>query len=78
MIGLLRELLASSLSIEADLCDLFEVCKTQGRDGQGEKAREFAEEFDEVRHAERHDVSSHRKSRHLTTQVFSRKNGRNI
>ena len=79
VIGLLRELLASSLSIEADLHGFFEVCKARGRDGQGEKAREFADELDEVRHAERHSInSSHRKSRHLTTQVFTRKYGRNI
>ena len=76
MIGLLRELLVYSLSMEADLRGFSEVCKTQGRDGQGEKAREFTAELDEVRHAERRDVnSSHCASRHSTIQTFSRKNG---
>ena len=79
VIGLLSELLMSSLSMEGDLRDFFKVCETEGRDGQGEKAREFADELDEVCYAERQNINpSHHKSRHLTTQVFSRKNGRNI
>ena len=79
VIGLLHELLMSSLSMETDLHDFFEACKTWGRDGRGEKAQEFADELDEVRHTERHNVdSSHHRSRHLATWVFSRKNGNNI
>ena len=77
--GFLRELSLSPFFMEADLRDFFEICKTRGRDGQGEKARKFVDELDEVRHVERHYVnSSHHKSRHLTTQVFPRKNGINI
>ena len=52
VVGLLRKLQMSSLSIE-DLRDFFEVCKTRGRDGQGEKARRFADKLDEVRHTEK-------------------------
>ena len=76
--GFLRKLSVSPASMEADLCDFFEVCKTQCRDGQGEKAQGFADELDEVRHAERHNVnSSHPEPRHLTTHIFPRKNGSN-
>ena len=65
--------------MEAALYDFFEAYKSQGRDGRREKAQEFANELDEVRHVERHNGnSSHHKSRHLTTQVFPRKNGSNI
>ena len=79
VVGLLCELLMPSLSLEADLHDLFEGSHTQGRDGRREKAQGFADELDEVRHTERHNVnSSHRRSRHLTAQVFSRKKGKNI
>ena len=46
--GCLRKLSVSALSMEADLLDFFEVCKTRGKDGQGEKAREFVNELDEV------------------------------
>ena len=68
--------LSVSPSMEADLRDFFEACKTRGRDGQGEKAREFSNELDKVRHAEKHNAnSSHPKFRHLTTQIFRRKNG---
>ena len=77
--GFLRELSVSAMSMEANLLDFFEVCKTSGRDGQREKAQEFVDELDEVRHVERRNVrSSHHKSRHSTTQVFPRKNGSNI
>ena len=79
VVGFLRKLSESPPSMEADLRDFFEVCKTQGRDGQGEKAREFSNELDKVRHVEKHNAnSSHHKSRHLATQVFPRKDGRNI
>ena len=79
VIGLLHDLLASSLSMETDLHDFFNVCMTQGRDDQGEKAQEFADELDEVRHTERHNVNSpHHISRPLSARVFSRKNGSNI
>ena len=56
VVGFLRESLTSSLSIEADVRDFLEVCRTRGRDGQGEKAREFADELDKVRHTKRHNV----------------------
>ena len=76
VVGLLCEMVVSSLSMEAALRDFFKVCKTQGRDGRGEKAQEFADELDEVRYTEILIAgSSHRKSRHLTTQDFSRTNG---
>ena len=79
VVGLLRKMPIASLSMEADLRDFFEVCKTRGKDGQGEKAREFADELDEVRHSGRRNVnSSHHTSRHLETQVFARKHGSNI
>ena len=78
VIGLLRKMVISSLSMEADLLDFFEVCKARGRDGRQEKAQEFADELDEVRHTEiRIDGSSHHRSRHSITQVFPRKNGSN-
>ena len=79
VIELLRELMMSSLSMEADLRDFFEVCKTRGRDGQGEKARQFADELDEVRRTESHSINtSYHRSRCLTARAFSRKNGSNI
>ena len=79
VVELLRELLMSSLSMEADLRDFFEACKTQGQDGQGGKAQEFADELDEVRHTGRHNInSSHHQSRRLTTHNFPRKNGGDI
>jgi len=56
VIGLLQEVLVSSLSIEASLRDFLQVCKTRGKDGQGEKAQEFADRLDEVRHTERHNI----------------------
>ena len=79
MVRLLRELRMTSLFVEADLRDFLEVCESRGRDGQGEKARKFADKLDEVRHTESHNVNfSHHRSRHLTTQIFLRKNGSNI
>ena len=76
--GFLRKLSASPVSMDTDLRNFFEACKTQSRDGQEETAQGFADELDEVRHAERHNVnSSHHKSRHLATQVFPGKNGSN-
>ena len=58
VVGLLREMVVSSLSMEADLRNFFKVCKTQGRDGQREKAQEFADELDEVRHTKMHIANS--------------------
>ena len=78
VVGLLSKMMVSSFSMEADFRDFFEVCKSRGRDGQREKAQEFADELDEVRHTEmRITNSSHRNSRHLTTKTFTRKNGNN-
>ena len=79
VIGLLRELPMSSLSMEADLRDVFEMCMTRSKNGQGEKAQELADEFDELRHTEKYSInSSHHRSKHLTTRVLSRKNRNNI
>ena len=79
VVKLLHELLMSSLSMETDLRDFFEVCKTRSQDGLGEKAQEFADELDEVRNTERYNTnSSHNQSRRLTTHVFPRKNGSDI
>ena len=78
VVGFLRELSVSP-PMEADLHNFFEVYKTRGKDGQGEKAQEFSNKLDKVRHTEKHNAnSSHHSSRHLTTHVFHRKNGRNI
>ena len=77
--GFLRNPSAPPRSMEADLREFFEVCKTRGRDGQGEKALEFSKDLDKVHHAEKHNTnSSHHKSRHLTTRIFPRTNGSNI
>ena len=79
VVGLLRELLMYSLSMDADLHDFLEVCKTRGMDDQGGKAWKLADELDEVRHTESHNVSSsHHRSRHLATRIFLGKNGSNI
>ena len=79
VVGLLRELLMSSFSMETNLRNFLEVCKTRGVDGQGEKAQKFADKLDEVRHIDWHNInSSHHGSRHLATQIFPRKNGGNI
>ena len=79
VVGLLREFPGTSLSVEADPRDSLEVRKTRGKDSQGGKAREFADELDEVRHTEKHNVqSSHHTSRRWTAHVFPRKNGSNI
>ena len=78
VVGLLRELLMPSLSLEADLLDFFKACMTWGG-GDPEKAQKFADELDEVRHTGMHNVhSSHHESRHSTAQVFFGKTGRNI
>ena len=74
VVGLLRKLLAS-LSIEADLSDFFQAYKTQNKDDQGEKAQEFADRLDEVRHAEGHNITiSHHTSRFLKMQIFTNEN----
>ena len=49
VVKLLRKMLRLSLSMEGDLDEFFEACKSQGRDGQGERAQEFADDLDEVR-----------------------------
>ena len=56
VVGLLRELLVLSLSIEADLSDFFQVCKTLSKEDQAEKAQEFADRLDEVRHTEKQNI----------------------
>ena len=67
VVRLLRELLVSSLSIEADLRDFFQVYKSWGRDNQGEKAQEFADRLDEVRHDVGHNIRApHHTSRFST------------
>ena len=50
VVRLLREVLVSSFSIEDDLNDFFQVRRTWGRVDQREKAQEFADMLDKVRH----------------------------
>ena len=76
VIELLRELLVSSLSIEADLSDFLQACRTWDKDDQTKKAQELADRLDEVRHTEGHNItSSHNTSRPLTMQIFTNENG---
>ena len=75
VVELLRELLVSSLSIEADLCDFLQAYKTWDKDDQRKKAQEFADRLDKVCHTEGHIVaSSHHTSRFLTLQIFTNEN----
>ena len=68
VVGVLHGSFVSSRSIEADLCDFFKLNRTLDGDGQEEKALEFADSLDEVRHTERHNLTCpHHKSRFLTT-----------
>ena len=79
VIGLLRELLVSSLSIEADLRDFFRECGTLEGNDRGEKAQEFADRFDQVCHVKRYDIRSyHHPSRLLAMVVFTNENASNI
>ena len=74
VIELLRELLVSSLSIEADLDDFIKTYKNwdRGDHDQEKKAQEFADRLDEVRHTERHNIaSSHHTSRFSTMRIFT-------
>lgn len=52
VVEVLDELLASSLSIEADLNNFFHVRQALGKDEQVQKAQEFADRFDHVRHTD--------------------------
>ena len=56
VVGLLRELLASSLPIESDLSDFFQACNTLGGNDQKEKAQEFADSLDEVRRDKKYNL----------------------
>ena len=77
--GLLRELLASSLSVEVGLSAFFHVCNTWDKDDQRKKAWEFADRLDQVRHTEKRDIrSSHHTPRLWTTQIFTNENANNI
>jgi len=79
VVGLIRELLVASLSIEADLSDFFQACKTWGRDDQGEKAQEFADRLDEVCcDVGRNIRIPHHAPRFLTMQIFANINANNI
>jgi len=79
VVGLIRELLVASLSIEADLNDFFQACKTWGRDDQGEKAQEFADRLDEVRrNVGRNIMIPHHAPRFLTMQIFANISANNI
>jgi len=79
VIGHLRELLVSSLSIEADLRDFFRACGTLKENDRGEKAQDFADRFDEVCRTERSGIkSSHHPSRFLTIVIFTNENASNI
>ena len=74
-----RKPLVPSLSIEADLTDFFRMCKTWAKDDQREKAQDFADRFDEVRHTERHNTRfPHHTPRFLTVQIFTNENASNI
>ena len=75
VIELLRELLVSSLTIEADLSDFLKTYKTCSKDDQGKKAQEFADRFDEVCHTGgRNITSSHHTFRFLTIRIFINEN----
>ena len=75
VVELLRELLVSSLSIEADLRDFLQAYKTWDKDDQRKKAQEFADRLDKVCHTGGHIIaSSHHTSRFLTLQIFTNKN----
>jgi hypothetical protein len=75
VIELLRELLVSSLSIEADLSDFLQAYKTWDKDTQGKKAREFADRLDEVRYTEGFNITSSQNiPRFLTTRIFTNEN----
>ena len=79
VIGLMRELLVSSLSIEADLRDFFRACGTLGGNDRGEKAQVFADRLDEVCSTERYNIrSSHHPPRFLTIAIFTNENASNI
>ena len=58
VIELLRELLVSSLSIEADLNDFLQACKTWEKDDQEKKAQELADRLDEVRRTGGYNIAS--------------------
>lgn len=79
VIGLLHDLLAFSLSIEAGLSDFFHACGTWDEDSQRQRAQEFGDRLDEVRHAERHNIRSpHYTSRFLIMRIFMNENASNI
>ena len=46
------------LFIEADLSDCLQACKTWDEYDQGKKAQGFADMLDEVRHTDRHNITS--------------------
>ena len=79
VVGLIRELLVASLSIEADINDFLQAYKTWGRDDQGEKAQEFVDRLDEVRRdIRRHIIIPHHAPRFLTMQIFANISANNI
>ena len=67
VVELLDELLASSLSIEADLDNFFHTRQALGKDEQVQKAQQFADRFDNVRHAEVHSIRLTDRLRRLST-----------
>ena len=79
VVRLLRKVLVSSFSIEDDLNDFFQVRRTWGRVDQREKAQEFADMLDKVRHTERDNIRSpHHTSRFSTMRIFTNKSVNNI
>ena len=79
VVELLHELPVLPRSIEVDPRDFLQVCKTLAKEDQGEKAQEFADRLDEVRHTERHNIRSpHHTSRFLKIQTSTNKNAKNI
>ena len=75
VIELLRELLVSSLSIEADLNDFIQEYRAWDKDDQGKRAQEFSDRLDEVRHTEGHNIMpSHHTFRFLAMKIFTNDN----
>ena len=58
VVELLRELLVSSLSIEADLRDFFQEYRTWDKEDREKKAQEFADRLDEVCHTKGQIIAS--------------------
>ena len=79
VVELLRELLVLPRTVETDPRDFLQVCKTLAKENQGEKAQDFADRLDEVRHTEKYNIRSpHHTSRFLKIRTSTNKNAKNI